>query len=86
MATCNSTLAPVEGLSNRAGDELRAASDALYRTSVLLATIENELMDGATISDARVDIFALVKIALEIAKTSADRAEGEADFFAATAS
>ncbi|WP_080412752.1 hypothetical protein [Burkholderia ubonensis] len=86
MATSNFTIASADGLSNRAGEELRAASDALYRTGVLLTTIENELMDGATISDARVDIFALVKIALEIAKTSAERAEGEADFFSVTAS
>lgn len=82
MATCNSTLAPVEGLTNRASEELRAASDALYRTSVLLQAIEKEFMGGATVDGAELDVYALLKTALETSKTYAERAEGEADFFA----
>ncbi|MBD2915554.1 hypothetical protein [Burkholderia pseudomallei] len=82
MAALNSTIDRVDGLRTRASEELRAAGDALHRTGVLLQAIEREFMGGATMTDAEIDVFALVQIALELAKTSADRAAGEADHFA----
>ena len=82
MAVFNSTIVPVDGLRTRASEELRAAGDALHRTGVLLQAIEREFMGGATMTDADIDVFALVQIALELAKKSADRATGEADHFA----
>lgn len=82
MAISNFTISPVEGLPKRAGDELRAAADALLRANAQLVVVKKAIEAGDLDGFCA---FSLVETALELTGTYAERAENEADFFTAMA-
>lgn len=66
-------------LSQRAGDELAAASDALFRLRALLRAVETAA-DGAD-SPRMDDVRSLVATGIEVTTQYAERAGNEAAFF-----
>jgi hypothetical protein len=66
-------------LAKRASAELHAAADALLRANALLAVIKR------AVEDSDLDglcAHSLIETSIELTRVYAERAEGEADFFA----